>query len=243
MIAYFTDNSISQSVINSLPESIIKRHIKDFSLTDEAIFYGILRGSGWAMKYMRKFNKDYYYIDNGYFDAEYISRSGHKNMTGQLRIVKNDMIEKYPHDIEYADSPVNEKLFMLVPPSVYTANFYDTTPEDWTKEWARILKAKGYHYYVRTKDTNVPLEENLKEILQHGTGIITFNSMIAMSGIERGIPMYDTHGLLRNAYLILEKDFIPKKVLNFEKIKGYYLDRQLILDGFREINESIYRLG
>src|SRR3990167_2505494 len=133
LTGWYTDNQVSRTIMKSINDSGIKtKHISKFP-TDQfppSIFYGILRGPGALMHEMRRVGREFWYIDNGYFDAEYVDKAGHKYMTGNYRVVFNDMIETYPGPTVTAP-PKRGDIFLVIPPSPYSANFYDTTPEDW----------------------------------------------------------------------------------------------------------------
>ena len=81
MIGWYTDNPLSKTVMDAIPD-IERRHISDFDKTDPgpSIFYGILRGCSRAMHILSHLGIDYWYIDNGYFDAQYVDRSMQKSM-------------------------------------------------------------------------------------------------------------------------------------------------------------------
>ena len=54
------------------------KHISEFTPEEPAIFYGILRGSGTAMRIMQYLGEDFWYVDNGYFDALYMDKNKQK---------------------------------------------------------------------------------------------------------------------------------------------------------------------
>ena len=168
MNLWYTDNPLSCMVMSAIAEgnpSAVARHIKDFKKVIDNpsagdVFYGILRGCGTAMRICNWIGANYYYIDNGYFEAEYVNQSMLKNMDGKFRVVKNDMIELYqgPRPMYEADV---KRICLLVPPSPYTANFYDTTPEDFVQETAQHLFRHGVSVIVRDKSSEIPLEDQL----------------------------------------------------------------------------------
>lgn len=245
MIGWYTDNEISKTVMKAVNDAGFPiKHIRDFPEEGypSSIFYGILRGAGNVMHEMRRLGRDFWYIDNGYFDAEYIDRSGRKSLNGTYRIVCGDMIETYIG--KQVVAPVKKgKVFLIILPSPYTANFYDTTPEEWADEWARILAKKGYAYKCRNKASTSTLHEDLDEIRRIGAGVLAFNSMAIMSALERNIPVYDTHGLFKNSGEILRPDFQPGVLYDFREVEKFYRPKQFTIEQIAKGRSSLNLSG
>ncbi len=231
MRGWYTNNEISQTVMQAIAERGHEiSHIKGFS--DDLsghIFYGILRGTAAAMRYCQFTNQSYFYLDNGYYDAEYIDRQGFKDMGGKYRIVKNDMIEQYI-GTEIDGKSKDGNLFVIIPPSPYTANFYDTTPEDWLKEWVDVLSGKGFRYRIRDKKALQPLDHDLNA----ATALLSFNSMSGMTALKMGVPTYDTHGLFRNADRVLQDNFKPKVMYSYDAVRAFYEPKNFTLQEIAE---------
>src|SRR5258708_4136005 len=141
-------------------------HIRDFDAynVDQPIFYGILRGTGSAMRHLQYLNEDFWYLDNGYFDAIYMDQNKRKDMGGTYRIVKNDMLEAC--DIQPSKSVAlndNTARILLLPPSPYAAFMYDTTPEDWIMQSATRLSELGMTYSIRDKNDTSAYASTAKE--------------------------------------------------------------------------------
>ena len=236
MNLWYTDNPLSCMVMSAIAEgnpSAVARHIKDFKKVIDNpsagdVFYGILRGCGTAMRICNWIGANYYYIDNGYFEAEYVNQSMLKNMDGKFRVVKNDMIELYqgPRPMYEADV---KRICLLVPPSPYTANFYDTTPEDFVQETAQHLFRHGVSVIVRDKSSESPLEDQLGQC----GFVVSFNSMISMEAIKRDIPAYDARGIFRNIYDIFQNDFRPHLTTTYHELQKFYEPKQFTLEQFR----------
>lgn len=236
MNLWHTSNELSQAVMAAIAEGnqSTARHIRDFNTVVENpsagdVFYGILRGCGTAMRICKWIGSNYHYIDNGYFDAEYVDDKKRKSMTGAFRVVKNDMIEPYQGKRLNAEIDVKRRC-LLVPPSPYTANFYDTTPEDWTQEIATALFEHNIEIILRDKSSTTPLDEQLRA----AGFVVSFNSMIGVEAIKRGIPAYDTHGLFRNALDIYNKDFRPRLAADYAGLREYYEPKQFTLEEFKQ---------
>lgn len=229
MIGWITDNPLSKTVMESIP-GITQFHINRFDedllrpwrTASPSIFYGILRGCGRAMHILAGNKIDYYYIDNGYFDALYVNKDMQKSMDGKFRVVKNGMHEVYPH------KPVGMlagNRILVIPPSPYSANFYDTTPEDWIAQVVGDLNERGYEVRMRNKSMNYPLGDDIEWC----DGLVTFNSMAVMQSIAANKFTVDTHGIFRNYHILSSH---PLYCL--DSLKEYYESKQFTLDEFRE---------
>lgn len=238
MIGWYTDNEISQKVMSAVEKrGHSVKHIYQFTKASpsvgEHVFYGILRGTGRCMHISRHRGDNYWYIDNGYFDAEYIDKQGFKSMDGKYRIVKNDMIERYDGP-EIEGDYAHGKTFLIIPPSTYTANFYDTTPEDWINKWRSMLIEKGYQVEVRSKEAGVTFSIHLDWVKRHDGAVLAFNSMALVAAVERGIPVYDTHGLFRNADEIKYCNFVPRVNHAFDDVRDFYEPKSFTLQEITE---------
>lgn len=222
MTFWHTDNAISQAVKRAMESGGIEcRHVRIFNPymhdDDDAvyIFYGLLRGTGSIMRYLQFRRAPFIYLDNGYFDALYVDRSGMKDVSGSYRIVKSGMHEKYAGP-SYPLIP-NKVMrdCLLIPPSPYSAYFHDTTPEDWIHEIVEAYPMLKFH--LRTKASDIELEA---EINRHDC-VLAFNSMAIMKAIEIGRPVADTHGCLQN------KEFRNYKL---EDMRAFYEPKQCTLE-------------
>lgn len=223
MIAYFTDNNVSHTAIKAFSRrGIPAKHIRDFDNTQPGIFYGILRGTGMAMRILKDRGIDFWYVDNGYFDAVYMNEGKRKDMSGTYRIVKNDLIEPIPEWFPIQREPNRQVRFLLLPPSPYTAFMHDTTPEDWVIQWGQKIHNLGHTRKTRDKTETTPLEDELAAC----DAVFAFNSMGVVKAIEMGKAVYTTHGIIRNA------DTLGKELqyFNINDIKNFYEPNQYTLD-------------
>lgn len=227
MIGWITDNNISKIVMDATGLEV--KHIGRFhnNVPTRGVFYGIMRGTGRAMHILKFHDVDYWYIDNGYFEARYINKDKLKDMGGKYRVVKNDMIE--PYRGVRKNIKKSGKRVLVIRPSIYTANHYDTTPEEWSAPYESALLEKGFEGKVRTKDSSESLEEDLSS---HDM-VLSMNSMSCMKAIEMGIPCYDSHGIFRNANDIFG-DFRPQLVAEIEDLRAYYEPKQFTLEELKE---------
>ena len=221
-IGYYTDNNVSHSVMKAFSRSgIIVTHIKNFRPDLTPIFYGILRGCGTAMRLMQHLKKDYYYVDNGYFDAHYMDLNKRKEMSGKYRIVKNAKIETMCINPKKTST---EKLRVLIlPPSPYTAFMHDTIPEDWNVESIKRIQAAGHSHHVRNKDEQRTLRKQLSDF----DAVYAFNSMGVVEAIELGKAVYTTHGIIRNRDL-MEIGAAP--YYDIDEIRKFYDSKQFTLE-------------
>lgn len=215
MIFWYTDNDISKVISEAFQLKGIKTdHINNFK-PQTSIFYGILRGCGNAMNVCKYTGHDYYYIDNGYTEAEYVNKEWKKNTReGTYRFVKNDMIEKYEGLVK-PELPNMPKTCLLIPPSPYTAYFYNTTPEDFILSIAR--KYPYMKYKTRGKRDDIDLDT---DILNHDC-VIAFNSMAIMKAIELGKPVMDVKGITRAEKLL---------IYDYDDVIKFYSDKQFKLN-------------
>jgi hypothetical protein len=239
MIFYITDNPVSHTVGAAFEKSGAEvRHIREFQImecdTEYAgapfIFYGILRGAGAAMKacgFSRPWKPDFFYVDNGYFDAVYRDqKTGWKEMNGSYRVVKNELMDVYigkPRTEERRPLKI-----LALPPTPYSANMQDTTPEDWFADLKKLREITGDHIDVRNKDEKRPLAEHL----QCYDGVISFNSMATMEASRLGKACWDFHGIFRNA----DKFTTEIPYFDYESLTDFYSTKQFTLEEIAEGN-------
>lgn len=211
---WHTDNIISKIVAAAFRESGMEvDHIDNFT-PQPSIFYGIHRGCGNAMHVCKHTGHDYYYLDNGYFDAEYVDRSGKKDLSGTYRIVKNGMHEKYQGK-SYPFSPHNQpRKVLLIPPSPYSAYFHNTTPEDFLEHIGKWFP--DLEFTVRSKGSDIDITD---AILKHDT-VMTFNSMAVIKAVELGRNVLDTNGIFQAGVLRYKID----------NLREFYKDKQLTIN-------------
>ncbi len=197
-------------------------HIDSFRYNKEntSVFYGILRGTGMAMRYHQFRGSDFWYLDNGYFDAIYMNKGKLKDMSGKYRVVKNDMIE--PINIQPKKVLSGEPRLLIISPSPYTAFMYDTTPEDWNMKWAKLAMSKKMPFKIRSKETEISLEEELKNF----DAVIAFNSISVMKAIEMDKSVFTTHGVIRNSDMFGE--YVP--YYDLDELKKFYEPKQFTLE-------------
>ena len=224
MIGYYTDNNVSHTAMKSFSRrGIPVKHIRDFDNTQPGIFYGILRGTGTAMLRLKDRGIDFWYVDNGYFDAVYMNEGKKKDMGGTYRIVKNDLIQPVPDWFPiHKKEPDRPLRFMLMPPSPYTAFMHDTTPEDWEITWGQKLHNLGHTRKKRDKTETIPLETDLSDV----DAVLAFNSMGVVKAIEKGKAVYTTHGIIRNSHLIGKEI----QYFHINDIKNFYEPNQYTLE-------------
>jgi hypothetical protein len=212
MIGYYTDNSVARNVMGAVQMSGIEvRHIDHIDPTKPAIFYGILRGAGLWQHYYEQTGIDYWYIDNGYYDAIYRDSTGFKEAGGTYRICKNERITQYKRFTTGACIP---KSVLILPPTEYTAFMNGTTPEDWM-----ISLGITIPHTVRRKETKASL---LEQIEQHDA-VIAFNSMAVMDAVRLNKGLATTHGIFP-----FTKGYYD--YYNYNDLLAYYTDKQFTLE-------------
>lgn len=222
-IAWRTDNQLSYTVLSAIGCPL--KHIKEFNsvlhCTEANIFYGLLRGASRAMMLLDDRGGNYYYIDNGYFDAKYIDDKKLKDTSGTYRIVKNATHHEYDGEGINIYSAI--KWVLLLPPSPYSAMHHSTTPEDWIQQSIeQITKIYGdVRFIIRDKNSDKPLEEDIKAT----DAVWSFNSMATIKAIEMGKPVNDTNAMFN-------KDRFA--VYDYQKVREFYESRQFTLEQFKD---------
>lgn len=226
MIVYVTENEVSHTVARAFEKGGAEvKHIRDFSIAKPPIFYGILRGTAFPIKLCESVSRDFFYVDNGYFDAVYMDHSKRKEMTGTYRVVKNGLVDVYtgcPVRVE----PRTKLKILALPPTPYSANMQDTTPEDWFMKLKELRKITGDHIDVREKGEKRPLTEHLREY----EAVVSFNSMSVMEATKLGKAVWDFHGIFRNADKFTSE--IP--YFDYESLCDFYSTKQFTLDEIAE---------
>jgi hypothetical protein len=227
LIYYLTDNEISHTVAAAFEKGGAEvRHIRDFNGSGRPpILYGILRGAGRVIQWRIFRGLDYYYVDNGYFDAVYLDQTKHKEMSGTYRIVKNGLIDPYKGCPVRTETRRPLKILAL-PPSPYSANMHDTTPEDWFMELKRLRTITNDHIDVREKGERKPLGLHMSNY----DAVVAFNSMAVMEAVRYGKAVWDFHGIFRNA----DKFTTEIPYFDYENLVGFYSTKQFTLDEIAE---------
>lgn len=237
---YYTDNEISQTVAHAFASNkkhpVVLRHIDKFTEDDHTmhthdtfkhpyIFYGLLRGCSNAMTLCKHMGIPFLYVDNGYFDAKYVDANMVKDLYGKYRIACNDMVTTYDGNPESITPAHTRQSFLLLPPSPYTANYYNTTPEDWTKKVSSILKALGHNYLVKAKDNRSPFHDYLDLC----DAVIAYNSMGVVEAIRKRKPVITEKGIIRNTEFLSEDGIMLPKY-DYYKLTEYYAGNQFTLE-------------
>jgi hypothetical protein len=238
LIYYVTENEVSHTVGRAFEKGGANiEHIKDFWLDNSnhampnptPILYGILRGTGSALITCQFLNQEFIYVDNGYFDAVYRDQKGHKEMNGSYRVVKNGLMDVYTGCPVRTEERRPLKILAL-PPTPYSANMQDTTPEDWFADLKKLLAITKDHIDVRLKDEKKPLAEQL----QSYDGAVAFNSMAVMAATRHGKACWDFHGIFRNA----DKFTTEIPYFDYDSLTDFYSTKQFTLD---EIAEGMWQ--
>lgn len=207
-------------------------HIKEFyeHKGEPSIFYGILRGTGIAMRWCKTQGIDFWYVDNGYFDAEYVNGKMLKTMDGKFRVVKNALIEPYDGEPILTRETTKGLKILFLPPTPETAFMQDTTPQDWLYHYSLMAHELGYECFKREKGSKVPLEEDI----EHVDIVFGFNSMAAMKAIEMGKAVYTTCGVVQNAEMFGKE--LPYYSLT--NLIDFYKDKQFTLEEIKKGNKK-----
>ena len=169
--------------------------------------YGILAGSGEVYKWCEKDNRDFYFMDHGYFtnahdSPHWLRITKNKHCQNILQQRPTDRYEKhFKQDIK----PWNKgKKILVLPPTNAIANFFDAT--DWLDNTLKILKQNtDREIDVREKPYNPTIEidhvgatvkvdrptvhkGNINWGDYHAT--VTYNSNTMVASLTNGVPVF-----------------------------------------------------
>ena len=169
--------------------------------------YGILAGSGEVYKWCVKENRDFYFMDHGYFtnahdSPHWLRITKNKHCQNILQQRPTDRYEKhFKQDIKPWHK--GEKILVL-PPTNAIANFFDAT--DWLDYTIKILKQNtDREIDVREKPYNPTIETdhvgatvkvdkptvhkgNIEWNDYHAT--VTYNSNTMVASLTNGVPVF-----------------------------------------------------
>jgi hypothetical protein len=171
-------------------------------------FSGLLRGNAHLLDIALSKSLDFYYIDHAYFN------SGYKN-PHWMRVVKNGFVQntiipgvdhtrfKKNFDVQFQNYKFREKKNIIVlPPSNTVARVFNAL--DWeAKTIENIKKYTDRPIVVRRKSGPImddllvnitskekyTYEESIDEALENAYCVVTFNSSLAITALQKGIPV------------------------------------------------------
>ena len=193
---------------------------------EEYFFFGILRGSGEMFKRCLKANYTFYYADHAYLYNESfkknfcyrITKNWHCNNeiinrpSDRYEMFKNKSLSQWKKTGEY---------ILICPPSFYIQIFDGQF--DWLKKTIETVK-KFTDRKIIIREKTVPDQlysmAKIKKItfneeyssntldhdLENAWCVITYNSMVAIDALIKGIPIF-TDSKMSVAYDMAEKDF------------------------------------
>tara|TARA_R110002020_G_scaffold3005_8_gene13923 strand:+ start:2148 stop:2942 length:795 start_codon:yes stop_codon:yes gene_type:complete len=178
----------------------------DYNMGCAVVTYGILRGSGPAIRHAYMEGFDYWYIDHGYFGKSKVANS--HGLKGYFRIVnsnKNKDMFRVIHDID-GDFPEdrlktfnlpfkkwrkNGSKIVVVPPSGAMGPFIGISPQNWVanvKE--KLMKYTDREIVVCTKQKG--RKSMLQEYLKDAWALVTDHSNSQVDALVSGIPVITT---------------------------------------------------
>jgi len=169
--------------------------------------YGILAGSGEVYKWCEKENRDFYFMDHGYFTNAHdrphwlrITKNKHCQNTLQQR-----PINRYEKHFKQDIKPWNKgKKILVLPPTNAIANFFNAT--DWLDNTLKILKQNtDREIDVREKPYNPTIEIDHvgatvkvdRPTVHKGSinwdeyhATVTYNSNTMVASLANGVPVF-----------------------------------------------------
>tara|TARA_B100001057_G_scaffold500652_1_gene616918 strand:- start:3846 stop:4676 length:831 start_codon:yes stop_codon:yes gene_type:complete len=224
------------------------RDLKDLP-TEDITMYGILAGSGEVYKWCQKENKNFYFMDHGYFTNAH-------DKPHWLRITKNKHCEnkllnvpadRYENNFKKNLLPWNKngKKILVLPPTNAIANFFGA--ENWLDDTLKILKSNtDREIDIREKPYNptiaidhVGATVKVDKPTTHSGQInwkdyfacITYNSNTMIESFVNGVPVFcNEHN--SSAKPIAETDFTLVETPKYE-------DRELLFHSLAYCNYTM----
>ena len=156
--------------------------------------YGILAGSGEVYKWCEKENRDFYFMDHGYFTnahdhPHWLRITKNKHCQNILQQKPTDRYEKhFKQDIK----PWNKgKKILVLPPTNAIANFFDAT--DWLDNTIKILKQntdREIDQVCATVKVVRPTVHKGNIDWQDYHATVTYNSNTMVASLTNGVPVF-----------------------------------------------------
>tara|TARA_E500000318_G_scaffold8479_2_gene7749 strand:+ start:8852 stop:9667 length:816 start_codon:yes stop_codon:yes gene_type:complete len=179
------------------------------SLPKETLtMYGILAGSGEVYKWCQKENKDFYFMDHGYFtnahdNPHWLRITKNKHCQNVMQQKSSDRYEKY-FKREIQPWRKDGKKILVLPPTNAIANFFGA--EDWLNNTLTTLKKhtdrpidvreKPYNPTIAvdhvgaTVKIDKPTTNQGKINWRDYYAIVTYNSNTSMESLHNGVPVF-----------------------------------------------------
>ncbi len=188
---YTTDHQHSKVIMSAFAEGCKGRIVPPAQLLDgPAAMYGILRGTGEILKQCEWVQRDYYYLDHGYFKA------GHYN--GFYRVTKNGRQADLPDEREYrypddrfrklglplAGWRKSGRHIVVIPLTGAVANFYGINPD----QWLRTVTTELSRHTSRPIVVKPKGDGDIRDSLKDCWALVTHSSNSAVDAIADGVP-------------------------------------------------------
>ena len=178
----------------------------NYDLGCSVVTYGILRGSGDAIKNAYRNGFDYWYIDHGYFGKSKVASS--TGLKGYFRIVNSkkdkdifrvihDTDGDFPEDrlksfnLPFKDWRKNGSKIIVVPPSNAMGPFLGISPQNWVQNIKeKLMKHTDREIVVCQKQKG--RSSGLKEHLKTAWALVTDHSNSQVDALVSGIPVITT---------------------------------------------------
>lgn len=184
-------------------------HFRDLKKlpVEDLTMYGILAGSGEVYKQCLKDNKDFYFMDHGYFTNAHVHPHWlriTKNKHCQ-NILKQRPTDRYEKNFKKEIQPWNKgKKILVLPPTNAIANFFNA--EHWLHETLNILKQNTDRQIdIREKPYNpIVAKDNVGATVKIDTAtnhqpqiswgeyhaMVTYNSNTMIESLTNGVPVF-----------------------------------------------------
>jgi hypothetical protein len=173
------------------------------------ILAGLLRGNAPLLREIIKRKIDFYYVDHAYFHSGYkyphwmrVTKNGFVQ-NSLLNVDQNRLRDRFG-DVKFQPYDYRDKTdIVVIPPSNTVGRFF--RQEDWeTRTVEKIRQFTDRPIVVRKKEVEPVLDnmmtrmeskiqnkytETLDEVLSKAYCVVSFNSTVALTALQRGIPV------------------------------------------------------
>lgn len=190
-IMYETDNFLSQQMakIINMGFGYPIQNVRDYNEASDAVMYGILRGCTEIMTATRNIGRNYVNIDHGYFtnrnnNPHYRLTRNARHYAFKLLDLPNDRFKQ--HSLTIQDYNLSGTDIMVLPPSIFWAQYSNIDHISWTENVNKLLKTfTDKNIIIKNKNDEKPL----KEYLKNAYAVIHYSSMGAVDALLVGVPV------------------------------------------------------
>jgi len=165
------------------------------SSNNPIVLRGIMKHK--IMKQCWKDQRDFYYIDTGYFGNEGTWKFWHRIVKNNLQ--HTEIVDRPPDRFQQFKKKIhswktNGRKILIAMPDEKPCKFYDTTPKQWLINTINTLKQytdRPIEIRERAKQRSERMKDTLEQALRKDVfALVTFNSIAATESVFFGIPVF-----------------------------------------------------